>query len=57
MYVTVNSEHAPFAESKIAKNRAQIELLYFVHSGMPQVGKLKMQIEFRFYAQNLHPYF
>ena len=56
MYVTVNSEHAPFAESKIAKNRAQTKLLYFVHSGMPQVVKLKMQIEFRFYAQNLHPY-
>ena len=48
MYVTVSSERAPFAESKVAKNRTQTKLLYFVYSGMPHVVKLRMQIRFRF---------
>ena len=39
MYVTVNSEHAPFVESKIAKKRGQTKLWCFVHSGMPRAVK------------------
>ena len=45
MYVTVNSEHAPFVESKIAKKRGQTKLLCFVHSGMQQAVKPKIRIK------------
>ena len=45
MYVIVNTEHAPFVESKISKKRDQMKLLCFVHSGMQQAVKPKIWIK------------
>ena len=53
LYEKRNLEHAPDEKSIIAKNRGQMKLLRFVHSGMPQAVKPKNRIILMFEIENV----